>query len=134
MLILYAAGVPFARTYQRLFGLNVPFFPCTTSTLLVVAGMVLLAIAVLFVIARRRPMHPTNVMVCLGLASLTLLVLHVWLFREVRPFGLWKNLAPLDVAWLMVTIICMAAIGAKLWRRSGFRYGAEWLLRVVGSR
>ena len=134
MLGLYALRVPFATAYQRVFGFNIPFFPCTVSTLLVVAGLVLLAITALFALERRRPFSSGNVMVCLGRASLTLLLVHVWLFREIRPWGLWKNLAPGEVAMVMVGIIAAATLGAWWWKRIGFRFGAEWLVRVIGSR
>ena len=73
-------------------------------------------------------------MVSLGRASLTLLLLHVWMFRELsRPLGLWSTLdAPAAFGGMLLAITIYTLL-AWQWRRIRFRYGAEWLLRQVAG-
>jgi len=134
MLGLYFGKVGFARDLQRVFGFNIPFFPSTTSTILVIGGLVMLSIGAIFAFEKRRPLGSGHIMVCLGRASLTLLLLHVWVFRELRPGGLWKTLEPTDVALVMIPVILVFALLAQQWRKVDYRYGAEWLLRIAGGK
>jgi uncharacterized membrane protein YeiB len=69
-------------------------------------------------------------MVTLGRASLTIFLIHVWLFRELsRPLRIWSAL---DVGPTLATIaafIVVSAYATRAWSRVGYRGGAEWLLR-----
>ncbi len=133
MVGMYFAGFDFATNLQRVFGFNIPFFPSTTSTILVVGGLVVAAIGAILEWEKRHPLGSGHLMVCLGRSSLTLLLVHVWLFREVRPFGLWKAFSPGDVAWMLTVVLVVVTLLSRQWKRIDYRYGAEWLLRVVGG-
>lgn len=112
--------------------LRVPFFPAspTLVTLLLVA--VLLGIWAVMAWEQRRPLSERNPIVTLGRASLTLLILHVWLFREVtRPLGLWQSLDVEPALTVLIGFVLIATLAAWLWQRIDYRFGAEWLLRKL---
>jgi uncharacterized membrane protein YeiB len=81
---------------------------------------------------RWRPLSDNNLLVTLGRASLTLLIVHVWLFREAtRPIGVWQALAVGEAFAVISVFLALAAVGSLLWQRIDYRYGAEWLLRKL---
>jgi peptidoglycan/LPS O-acetylase OafA/YrhL len=82
----------------------------------------------------RRPLAHGHPLVTLGRASLSLLMLHVVLFREAsRPIHWWRNL-PAELALTVIFVfLALALVGSRLWQRVGYRYGAEWLLRKLAG-
>jgi uncharacterized membrane protein YeiB len=112
--------------------LTVPFFPASPTLAALLLGVVLLGIAAVMAWDRGRPLGDNNLLVTLGRASLTLLIVHVWLFREAtRPIGLWQALEVGEVLTVLVGFLVIAALGSWLWQRIDYRYGAEWLLRKL---
>ena len=70
----------------------------------------------------------------LGRASLTLLIAHVVLFREIsRPLGAWQAFGRGASLAIIAGWIVLCALLARAWQRGGYRFGAEWLLRRVGG-
>jgi uncharacterized membrane protein YeiB len=80
------------------------------------------------------PSDAGGVLVCLGRASLTLLLVHVVLFREIsRPLGAWQAFSwPVSLA-IIAGWIFLCVVLTRAWQRSGYRFGAEWLLRRLGG-
>jgi uncharacterized membrane protein len=112
--------------------LAVPFFPASPTLVSLLLAVVLLGIWAMMAWDRRRPLHDNNPIVTLGRASLTLLILHVWLFREAtRPIGVWQSLELRPAFAVLVGFLLFAVIGARLWQRADYRFGAEWLLRKL---
>jgi uncharacterized membrane protein len=118
----------------RAFGLQLGFFPASIAIVGLLLGGALLLVALVTWWERKRPLGAAHPLVAMGRASLTLLLLHVPLFREVtRPLGLWRGL-PADLALVVVAgVVAVAVLGSMLWRRVDYRYGAEWLLRRVAG-
>ena len=72
-------------------------------------------------------------MVTLGRSSLTLLLIHVVMFREwTRPLGLWHGMSASMTLVTLVTFTVFVWGLSAAWERAGYRYGAEWLLRRLG--
>ena len=119
---------------RRFFDLPLGFFPATAAmiTLLMAGSLWLVTLAA--AIEGRAALDRRGWLVCLGRASLTLLLVHVVLFREVsRPLGLWQAL-PAETALGVIGLwLVVAAAAARAWERRGFRYGAEWLLRKAAG-
>jgi len=121
---------------HRLFGLRLGFYPATPAIMLILQSVVLVLVWLALTLERRRPESLTgrSLAVSFGRASLTLLLVHVVLFREVsRPIGLWRGVSAgmaLSIigGWILVT-----AWLAQRWQRIGYRYGAEWLLRKLAG-
>lgn len=110
------------------------FYPCSPCYILLVGGLVMGVTAMVMAWERRRPFSDSGVMVSLGRASLTLLLLHVWMFRELsRPLGLWSSMEATPAFVSTMGIIAVLMVLAWMWRTIRFRYGAEWLLRQIAG-
>ncbi|MFO7563306.1 MAG: DUF418 domain-containing transporter [Enhygromyxa sp.] len=121
-----------ASALGRTTALTVPFFPASPTLAALLLGAVLLGIAAVMAWDRRRPLSENNLLVTLGRASLTLLLVHVWLFREAtRPIGVWQALGVVESLAVLSVFVVAAAIGSRFWQQIGYRYGAEWLLRKL---
>jgi uncharacterized membrane protein len=128
--------LPWVRTgaLTRLFRIRLGFYPASPPTILLLHTGVLVLISGVLQLAHRWPASPLSWMVCLGRTSLTLLIVHVVVFRELsRPIGLWRannaNTSLLIIfGWLLLSLLL-----SRLWQRIGYRYGAEWYLRKTGG-
>jgi uncharacterized membrane protein len=110
--------------------IRVPFFPAGPSLVCLIGGGVLLGIRGMLAWDRWRPLRATHPLVTLGRASLTLLILHVILFRELsRPIGLWRALEAGPAMGVLWGFVFFAVFASWLWQRADYRFGAEWLLR-----
>lgn len=134
---LFAVGyhvlkIPFMVANWRTFRVPVPFFPASPTFVLLLLGVVCIAVAVAVRIERGRELSPRGPLVALGRSSLTLLLLHVVMFREwTRPIGMWQALGATESLVVLLTFTVVAAFAARAWQRVDYRYGAEWLLRKV---
>lgn len=139
---LYKAGVLPGSLLARAFKLQLGFFPASTAIVGLLLGGALLLIALVFYIEKQRSISANNPLVTLGRISLTLLMLHVWLFREVsrdvfvspeRPTGLWRGLTPGPALAIIFGFVILATIVSRYWHRVGYRFGAEWALRRIAG-
>ena len=139
---LFNAGVLQGPLLTRAFKLQLGFFPASTAIVCLLLGGALLLIAAVFWIEKKYRISENNPLVTLGRISLTLLMLHVWLFREVsrgvfvspeRPTGLWRGLSPGPDLAIIFGFVILATIASRYWQRVGYRFGAEWLLRRVAG-
>jgi uncharacterized membrane protein len=121
-----------ASVAGRSSALRIPFFPASPTLVSLLLVVVLLGIWAMMAWERRWPLREANPIVTLGRASLTLLILHVWLFREAtRPIGVWQALEIWPAFAVLVGFLVVATVGARLWQRVDYRFGAEWLLRKL---
>lgn len=133
---MYALHVPPARSelLVRAFRVHVGFYPASAALVLLLLGAVLLAVALALWLERRRSMSPTDALVTLGRASLTLLMLHVPLFREAsRPLGLWRNLSAGAALATIAAFVLVCVLATRAWQARQYRFGAEWLLRRIAG-
>ena len=118
--------------WHRLFGTPLGFFPATAAIILLLQSVVLWLIVIATWFEGQVTLEKKSAMVSLGRISLTLLLVHVVVFRELsRPAELWRALdAPSALAVIgLWTLLCTFA--ARAWQRIDYRYGAEWLLRKL---
>lgn len=134
-----AADVPGLRELapllrRRIFGVPLGFFPATVAIIVLLQSAVLWLVTFAAAIEARAALRDDGWLVALGRVSLTLLLVHVVVFRELsRPVGLWRGLdAPQTLAVIALWTLLTAMI-ARVWRRSGYRFGAEWLLRKLAG-
>ncbi|EDM75502.1 hypothetical protein PPSIR1_31513 [Plesiocystis pacifica SIR-1] len=144
-----AAGAVKTTALARSVALTVPFFPASPTLAALLLGLVLLGIWALMAWDRWRPLGENHPLVTLGRASLTLLIVHVWLFRELtRVDGWWQEhvgafawLSQWTHAWHQLSVnqgfavigvfVVFAVFASRAWQTVDYRYGAEWLLRKV---
>ncbi len=120
--------------WWRLVRVRTSFFPAGPGIVLLLQAGVLLMLTVALHIERSRELDPRGWLVCLGRASLTLLLLHVVLFREIsRPLGAWQAFDRYTSLAIIVAWIALCLLLCRLWQRIGYRFGAEWLLRRLGG-
>ena len=120
--------------WWRLVRVRTSFFPAGPGIILLLQAGVLLMLTIALHIERSRELDPRNWLVCLGRASLTLLLLHVVLFREIsRTLGAWQAFDRYTSLAIIFTWIGLCLLLCRAWQRIGYRYGAEWLLRRLGG-
>ncbi len=120
--------------WSRLVTVRTSFYPATPGIVLLLQCGVLLLLAAALHIERGREFAARGLLVTLGRASLTLLLVHVVLFREIsRPFGAWQAFDRGTSLVIIIAWIVLCALLARLWQRGGYRFGAEWLLRRLGG-
>jgi uncharacterized membrane protein len=125
---------PSASFAGRAFTIGLGFFPASIAIVGLLVGLVLLVIAGVSWLDARRPISERNPLVALGRASLTLLLVHVPLFREAtRPVGLWHGMSAGATLATIFAFVLLAVWASRLWQRVGYRGGAEWLLRKLGG-
>jgi uncharacterized membrane protein len=131
--LLVVAGVQHPWVVRG-FELHLGFYPASVAIVGLLLGGALVLIACVAWLETRRPIGEQNPLVTLGRASLTLLMLHVVLFRQAsRPIDWWRNL-PADTTLVVIfAFVIVAAVGTRLWQRVGYRGGAEWLLRKLAG-
>ena len=121
---------PLAVSYPRIFKLNVPFFPCTPAFILLIGGALTLLMAALLRRERSAGLTHTAALCSLGRCSLSVLIVHVVVFRElVRPLGLWQACDVTTAGAILFATLVGSMWLAHRWQRAQFRYGAEWMLR-----
>ncbi len=120
--------------WWRVVRVTTSFYPAGPGILLLLQSGVLLMLAVALHIERSRELGARGLLVCLGRASLTLLLVHVVLFREIsRPLGAWQAFDRYTSLVIIAAWIALCAVLCRAWQRIGFRFGAEWLLRRLGG-
>jgi uncharacterized membrane protein len=131
---LLSRALPKSELVQRAFGLQLGFFPASIAIVGLLVGAVLLVIAF---VARRddaRPLSGQNPLVALGRISLTLLLVHVPLFRQAtRPIGWWQAFTAGQALLTIAIFLVLCVVVARVWERFGYRFGAEWLLRKLAG-
>lgn len=118
----------------RGFELHLGFYPASVAIVGMLLGGALLLIAFVAWVERRRSLSANNPLVALGRISLTLLMLHVVLFRELsRPIHWWRGLDSTTTLVVIFSFVALALLAARYWQRVGYRFGAEWLLRKIAG-
>lgn len=133
---MYLLHVPPARSelLVRAFRVRLGFYPASPAFVLMLLGAVLLAVVAGLRIERRRGLAPNGPLVTLGRASLTLLMLHVPMFRELtRPLGLWQDMSAGAALATIAGFVIVSAVVTRAWHRARYRFGAEWLLRKIAG-
>ena len=119
---------------QRGFELQLGFYPASVAIAGLLLGGALLLIAFVSWLETRRPIADNHPLVTLGRISLTLLMLHVVLFRELsRPIHWWRGLSANMALAVIFGFVILSILASRPWQRVGYRFGAEWLLRKIAG-
>lgn len=111
----------------RLIAAEVPFFPCSAILCLSLCG-----VALTFICISNRAPRLVQGLVSTGRISLTVLMIHLPVFRELsRPAGAWRNLEGGSALVLIFGSMLATVFLSNRWARADYRFGAEWLLRRV---
>lgn len=133
--VMHALPLP-AAVARRAFGLTLGFFPPKVSVCLPLLGGALLLVAGVLALDERGSFDARHPLVTLGRASLTLLMLHVPLFREwtrVPAIDWWRALSAGTTLVVVFGFLALAIVVTRAWQRVEYRFGAEWVLRKLGG-
>ena len=113
---------------------DVSFYPASVAFVLLLAGICVLLLAVASRWdGRLRLVRPW--LLPLGRTSLTLLCVHVVVFREgSRALGYFHKVEPAIVLLLIAAVLAGWALLARVWARADYRYSLEWWLRRAGGQ
>jgi uncharacterized membrane protein len=119
---------------KMLFRVYLGFYPANPPIVLFLISIVLFTIIIFIHINRKWPINEKHFLVCLGRTSLTYLIVHVILFRQIgKSLGIWHRFNSTESMTIIIVTLSIFAILAKVWRNKGYRYGAEWLIRKFGD-
>lgn len=109
-------------------------YPALLPISLLLIALVLLSIIMFTMIESKGKISSINPLVCLGRTSLSLLIIHVLLFREIsRYMHFWRIFSQTQTLAIICAILVLSAFAAVRWRRHNYRFGAEWLLRKIAG-
>jgi uncharacterized membrane protein len=136
LLGIYASGWDAVRTtaWIRFFKWVPSFYPALTPiTLFLIAASLLLIFGITNMV-ESSSLRPSNFLVCLGRTSLTILIVHVAVIRELAIyFQFWRNLS-LSVTFIATSaVLIFLTMASVLWRKINFKYSAEWFLRKIAQ-
>jgi uncharacterized membrane protein len=129
---VYFTGADFVHSepWVRYFRLQSSFYAALAPLSLMLSGAALLLIVVFSALHKKVTLRSSNVLVCLGRASLTFLIVHVAVIRESAVFfDFWKILPAFPTFLVTAAVLLFFSLAAVAWRRIDYKYGFEWLLR-----
>ena len=116
----------------RITALSTYTFPLYPPAACILSGLGIGAIFVVTAQSKRRPSFPGLALANIGRASLTVFLLHIFLFREVLGWvGGTNKLAARQTGLVLAGALVALGSLAWMWRDKNYRYGAEWLMRRV---
>ncbi len=114
--------------------LHLGFYPASVAIVGLLLGGALLLISFVSWVETKRSLGENFWLVTLGRISLTLLMLHVVLFRELsRPIEWWRGLSSTTTLAIIFAFVALSVVVSRRWQRVGYRFGAEWLLRKIAG-
>jgi uncharacterized membrane protein len=129
---------PLLRDYPllaRITALSTYTFPLYPPAACLLSGLGVGAIFVVTARSKQSTSFPGLALANLGRASLTVFLLHIFLFREVLGWiGGTHKLQAGQVGLVLAGVLVALGSLAWLWRDKNYCYGAEWLMRRVASK
>ncbi|TAL38503.1 MAG: DUF1624 domain-containing protein [Spirochaetes bacterium] len=131
--LAYRHGFAFATygTFYRAFVIQAHFYPGQPPLLLMLGGGALVAVALFAWIGHRGLLTSEGPLASAGRASLSIFMIHVMLFMELsRLIGTFKAFSEAETLAIVAAVLALFMTGAYYWKRIGYRYGFEWLIRL----
>ncbi len=120
---------------KMLFRIHLGFYPANPPIVLILISIVLFTIVIFIHIDRKWIISEKNILVCLGRTSLTYLIIHVILFRQIgKSMGIWHKFTSTEALIIIFITLGILALLARLWRKAEYQYGAEWVIRKFGGK
>jgi uncharacterized membrane protein len=123
-----------AGPFHRFFRLGLGFYPALPPIVFLLSSLVLFALIIFYFFEERHAFSSRNLLVCLGRTSLTLLMVHVFFFREIsHHLDYWQIFSTVETLLIILGVWVLAALLSVIWQKYGYRYGLEWLLRRISD-
>ncbi|MDA3899151.1 MAG: heparan-alpha-glucosaminide N-acetyltransferase domain-containing protein [Spirochaetes bacterium] len=121
------SGIPFV---SRLFTIRVRFYPILAPAFFFLTGIIPFLLA-LFTYILRLPGPIAGYFVSIGRISLTAFISHVFIKQLLYATGTAGLLSKWPTIGVTLLLLAFYTVLEKLWRKSGYKYGFEWLLRKL---
>ncbi len=129
--ISLAGGMTCNGPYLRIFRFNPNFYPSHLPISLLLISLSSAAVYLSTWLDGIKSGMVMNVFVSLGRSSLTILFVHVVIFKEISlRLNFYRKLPEMEGMLLVLLIISLFMLLSVLWRRINYRYGLEWILRT----
>ncbi len=132
----YYARLPFTQNAMliRFFTLTPSFYPSLTPIIMLLISLALFFLYGSLKLESKISFHKFRFLCYLGQCSMTLLIIHVAVIRgAAHRFNFWQTFSVDQAVILTWTTLIFFTIVAYHWRKIGFRYGTEWILRKATS-
>ncbi len=108
------------------------FYPSLLPMSLLLLGLSLMAVYCCSTKGLGRLFSPSNPLVSLGRVSLTVLVVHVIVFRELsRVFGFFRVFSKYETLLLLAGLLAGFLLLAAWWKKADYRLSLEWVMRKI---
>lgn len=135
--LLDAAAPPFTQNPYliRFFTVIPTFYPSLTPIILLLISLSLFFLLGFTALEEKTKLRSVKFLSCLGQCSMTLLIVHVAVIRgAAHHFHFWQTFPVAEAVLLtLITLLAFTLIACQ-WRKVGYRYGTEWLLRKVSQK
>lgn len=137
ILMCYYMEFNFATTgfLFRFFRVYLGFYPATPIFFFLLFPTVIVSLMVIKKIDTRWPFRTDHPLVCLGRSSLTIFILHIFVFKELAiRFDYFRLLSSQTVLFAVLTIMIFFAMLSVIWQKYNYKFGAEWVLRQLAPK
>ncbi len=117
---------------RRLMLVNLYMYPAYPIPFLTLSAASVLLVYIVLIAGERYTISGNNILVLTGRVSLSVFILHIVIIRNFMVYsGLWQSFSEPVTMLLQVAVIAAIMLLVFFWKRKDFRYGFEWLLRLV---
>ncbi len=118
----------------RFFTVTPSFYPSLTPIIMLLISLSLFFLYGSLKLESKKSFRKFRFLVYLGQCSMTLLIVHVSVIRgAAHRYHFWQTFSVSQAVILTWSTLIFFSIAAYYWRKVGFRYGTEWILRKATS-
>ncbi len=122
--------LPLPPFLSRLCSPSPLFYPISPGMLLFLTGTATITLSLLMRLPARKPSLLLTGIESVGRCSLTLLFVHILLFRELLvTLSLFRTTSEITALSITLLSIFGLLIATTYWKKYSFKYGLEWLMR-----
>lgn len=117
---------------RRLMLVNLYMYPAYPIQFLTLTAASVLLVYIVLIAGERYTISGNNILVLAGRVSLSVFILHIIIIRNFMVYsGLWQSFSEPVTIILQIAVIALIMVTVFFWKRKEFRYGFEWLLRLI---
>jgi uncharacterized membrane protein len=116
----------------RLLLINLYMYPAYPIQFLTLSSVSLICVYLVLLAGMKFKIPSGNILILTGRVSLTVFILHIIIIRNFMvKSGLWQTFSEPATVMLQIAVLLFIFVAVYFWRKIEFRYGFEWLLRLI---
>ncbi len=126
------AGFDIAKndSLKRVFWYYLGFYPANPPIILILASLVQFSLVLFIRLDRKFTFSESNPLISTGRLSLTILFLHVFIFRELGVrYKFWRLFSAAEAFGIILLTIIFFIVLSIFWKKSSYKFSLEWILR-----